>query len=60
METKIRSQGGGNVEVYVKYRTKWRHKYILAGISKERATYDQLTMDQWMTGFCGIMRDEPS
>ena len=37
---------------------KWPNEYVLAGINKERVSYDQLTMGQWMTGFCRTMRDE--
>ena len=31
---------------------------MLAGNSKERVTYDQLTMGQWMAGFCRTVRIE--
>ena len=30
----------------------------MAGSQKERVSYDQLTMGQWMAGFCRTMRDE--
>ena len=46
------------VEVLVKNRVKWPHEYVLAGSNKERVTYDQLTMGQWVAGFCRTMRDE--
>ena len=31
---------------------------MLAGNNKEGVTYDQLTMGQWVAGFCRTMRDE--
>ena len=34
------------------------HKYVLAGNHKERVIHDQLTMGQWMAGFCRAMREE--
>ena len=58
MSQKIKSQHGGQVEVFVKHRAKWPHEYVLAGNNKERVTYDQLTMGQWMAGFCRVMREE--
>ena len=51
-DTKLKSQRGGQVEVLVKNRIKWPHEYVLAGSNKERVTYDQLTMGQWVAGFC--------
>ena len=58
MSQKIKSQHGGQVEVFVKHRAKWPYKYVLAGNNKERVTYDQLTIGQWMAGFCRVMREE--
>ena len=58
-DSKIKSQRGGPVEVYIKNKVKWPHEYVLAGLNKERVSYDQLTMGQWMAGFCRTMRDEP-
>ena len=57
-DSKIKSQRGGPVEVYIKNKVKWPHEYVLAGLNKERVSYDQLTMGQWMAGFCRTMRDE--
>ena len=57
-ENKIKSQRGGTVDVFVKNRVKWPHEHVLAGSQKERVSYDQLTMGQWMAGFCRTMRDE--
>ena len=58
MNPKLKSQRGGNVEVMVKNRIKWPHEYILSGLSKERVTYDQLSVTQWVAGFGRTMRDE--
>ena len=56
--TKIKSLRGGAVEVVVPHRVKWPQEYVLAGSKKERVQYDQLSMSQWVAGFCRIMRDE--
>ena len=53
-DPKLKSPRGGQVEVLVKNRVKWPHEYVLAG-NKERVTYDQLTMGQWVAGFCRTM-----
>ena len=58
MNSKVKSQRGGNVEVMVRNRIKWPHEYILSGLSKERVTYDQLSVTQWVAGFGRTMRDE--
>ena len=57
-DPKLKSQRGGQVEVLVKNCIKWPHEYVLAGNNKERVTYNQLTMGQWVAGFCRTMRDE--
>ena len=56
--TKVKSQRGGQVDVFVRTRVKWPHEFILSGSSKERISYDQLSMPQWMAGFCRTMREE--
>ena len=60
IDSKIKSQRGGSVDVYVNQRVKWPHEFVLAGTSKDRLNYNQLNITQWMTGFCRIMRDEES
>ena len=55
---KLKSLRGGSVEVMVKHKVKWPHEYILSGSSKERVSYDQLSVIQWVAGFCRIMREE--
>ena len=59
-DNKIKSQRGDQVDVFVKNRIKWPHEFVLAGSQKERVSYDQLTMGQWMAGFCRSMREEGS
>ena len=34
------------------------HEFVLAGYTKDRVTYNQLNITQWMAGFCRIMREE--
>ena len=55
---KVKSQRGGQVEVLIRTRVKWPHEFVLAGSTKERISYDQLTMVQWMACFCRTMREE--
>ena len=55
---KLKSQRGGQVEVMVKNRVKWPHEYILSGLNKERVSYDQLSVTQWVAGFGRTMREE--
>ena len=55
---KLKSQRGGQVEVLVKNRVKWPHEYVLSGLNKERVSYDQLWVTQWMAGFGRTMREE--
>ena len=37
---------------------KWPHEYDLSGSIKERTTYYQLSVTQWVCGFCRIMKEE--
>ena len=55
---KIKSQRGGSVEVTVKNRIKWPHEYVLSRLNKERVSYDQLSVTQWVAGFGRTMREE--
>ena len=36
----------------------WPHNHVLGGSSKNRISYDNLTMSQWVSGFATIVRDE--
>ena len=57
-DLKIKSQRGGSVDIFVKERVKWSHEYVLAGNTKDRITYNQLNITQFMAGFCRIMKEE--
>ena len=57
-DLRIKSQRGGSVDIYVKEKVKWPHEYVLAGSTKDRVTYNQLNITQFMAGFCRIMREE--
>ena len=56
--TKNKSLYEGSVEVLVPNRVRWPHEYVLSGMSKERVSYDQLAITQWVAGFCRIMKEE--
>ena len=55
---KIKSKRGGSVEVLVKHKVAWPHEAILGGATRSRLSYDQLTMSQWVQGFCKNMLEE--
>ena len=55
---KVKSQRGGAVDIFVKERIKWPHEYVLTGNTKDRITYNQLNITQWMAGFCRIMKEQ--
>ena len=55
---KVKSQRGGTVDVLIKNRVRWLHEYILSGLNKERVSYDQLNITQWVAGFGRTMREE--
>ena len=42
----------------VKNRVKWPHKYVLSSLNKERVSYDQLSVTQWVAGFGHTTREE--
>ena len=57
-DPKYKSQRGGSMDIFVKERVKWPHKFVLEGSTKDRITYNQLNITQWTSGFCRILRDE--
>ena len=57
-DPRIKSQRGGSVDIFVKEKVKWPHEYVLAGSTKDRVSYNQLNITQFMVGFCRIMREE--
>ena len=50
----------GSVDIYVNERIKWPHEFVLARNTKDRVTYNQLNLTQWVAGFCLIMREKMS
>ena len=46
------------IEVVVPNRVKWPQEFVLSGSKKERIQYDQLSVVQWVAGFCRILREE--
>ena len=57
-DKKIKSQRGGSVDIFVKNRFKWPNEYVLSGPSKERVSYNNLTVLHWVAGFCRTMKEE--
>ena len=55
---KHKSERGGNVDVSVKRKVSWPHEPILGGVSRQRVTYDQLSLTQWVQGFCRNIREQ--
>ena len=53
-----KSQRGGSDTVWVKHQTPWPHNFILGGPSKSRVSYDSLSIFQWISGFCNIVKEE--
>ena len=46
-----KSQRGGPGEISVKRMVDWPQNFILTGSRKNRPTYDDLTLTQWVAGF---------
>ena len=53
-----KSQRGGPGEVSVKRMVDWPHNFILTGSRKNRPTYDDLTLTQWVAGFVRCIQEE--
>ena len=58
MSQKLKSKRGGPVEVAVQKKVAWPHEHILGGQTRQRVTYDQLTMPQFVQGFVKNILDE--
>ena len=56
----FKSQRGGTEQINVKYQVPWLQNFLLAGTSKNRVSYDSLSIFQWVAGICTIMREETS
>ena len=59
-KSKHKSKRGGNVDVSVKRKVSWPHEPILGGVSRQRVTYDQLSLTQWVQGFCKNILEQKS
>ena len=57
---KHKSKRGGNVEVSVKRKVSWPHEPILGGVSRQRVSYDQLSLIQLVHGFCKNILEQKS
>ena len=55
---KFKSQRGGSETIWVKKEVAWPHNHVLGESLKNRVTYDNLTISQWVSGFATIIRDE--
>ena len=60
MFSKVQVKKGGNVDVSVKNKVLWPHEAILGGFNRQRVTYDQLSLTQWVQGFCKNILEEKS
>ena len=55
---KFKSQRGGNFDIQVKHKVNWPHEAILGGATRQRMNYDQLSLTQWVQGFCRNVLEE--
>ena len=55
---KLKSKRGGPVDVVVNKKVAWPHEHILGGLNRQRVTYDQLTLTQFIQGFVKNIIDE--
>ena len=55
---KFKSQRGGSDTYWCKREIPWPQNHILSGTSKSRVSYDNLSMAQWIAGFCTIIKEE--
>ena len=54
----FKSQRGGQEQIFVKPQVPWPQNYILSGTSKNRVSYDSLSIFLWVCGLCNIIREE--
>ena len=57
---KYKSQRGGDIDVKVRHKVHWPHEVILGGFNRQRVGYDQLSLTQWIQGFCCNVLKEKS
>ena len=55
---RFKSQRGGNFDIQVKHKVNWPHEAILGGATRQRMNYDQLSLTQWVQGFCRNVLEE--
>ena len=46
------------MDVVIKHKMAWPHEAILRSTNRTRITYDQLTLSQWVPGFCCNILDK--
>ena len=49
--SKIKSKRGGNIDVFVEKKVAWPQDVILGGANRQRVSYDQLSLTQFVQGF---------
>ena len=55
---KLKSKRGGPVDVTVQQKVSWPHEHVLGGQTRQRLTYDQITMTQFVQEFAKNILDE--
>ena len=56
--TKLKSKRGGGVDVLVSKKVAWPHDHVLGGVTRQRVSYDQLSLTQFIQGFTRNILDE--
>ena len=52
---KYMSKRGGNVDCMVKHKVAWSQDTVPGSQSRQRVTYDQLSLTQWVQGLLEIL-----
>ena len=55
---KTKSKRWGGIDVFVKNKVAWPHEHILGGPTRQRVTYDQLNITQFVQGFVRNLLEE--
>ena len=55
---KLKSMRGGNIKIQVKHKVHWPHEAILGGVTRQRMTYDQLSLTHWVLCICRNILEE--
>ena len=56
----LKSKRGCNIDYVVKHKVAWPQDIILGGHNRQRLTYDQLNLTQWVQGFAQNILDKKS